>query len=119
MYADANTTENERRIFDGAATFDLRSGITVPLHGPNGSFATVSFAKRTDHEIPSKLVTFLELTALHFHLRIGAFGRRDCIEPESSLSTREKECILWIARCKSSLDIGTILGIPKILLNFM
>ncbi|TIT95578.1 MAG: LuxR family transcriptional regulator [Mesorhizobium sp.] len=118
VYADANTTENERRIFDEAATFGLRSGVTIPLHGPNGSFATVSFAKRADHEIPNKIVTLLELIALHFHLRIGAVGGQGCICPETRLSTREKECILWVARGKSSKDIGTILGITEDTVNF-
>ncbi|WP_292364648.1 LuxR family transcriptional regulator [Mesorhizobium sp.] len=118
VYADANTTENERRIFDEAATFGLRSGVTVPLHGPSGSFATVSFAKRTDQEVPSKIVMLLELTARHFHLRIDAFFRQGCIGPESSLSTREAECILWVARGKSSTDIGTILGISENTVNF-
>ncbi|MER8836563.1 LuxR family transcriptional regulator [Mesorhizobium sp. M0909] len=118
VYADANTTENERRIFDEAATFGLRSGVTVPLHGPNDSFAIVSFAKRTDHEIPSKIVTLLELTALHFHLSISLFGRWGCNEPVTSLSTREKECMLWVARGKSSLDIGTILGISENTVKF-
>ncbi|WP_084558367.1 LuxR family transcriptional regulator [Mesorhizobium sp. LNJC394B00] len=118
VYADVNTTEKERRIFDEAATFGLRSGVTVPLHGPNGSFATVSFAKRTDHEIPSKIVTLLELTARLFHVRIDALGGQGCIGPETSLSAKEKDCILWVARGKSSQDIGAILGISGDTVNF-
>ncbi|TIV64334.1 MAG: LuxR family transcriptional regulator [Mesorhizobium sp.] len=118
VYADANTTESERRIFDEAATFGLRSGITVPLHGPNGSFATVSFAKCTDHEIPGKIITLLELAARHFHLRIDAFGRKGFIGPARSLSAREKECIQWVAKGKSSTDIGVILGISGNTVDF-
>lgn len=118
VYADANTTENERRIFEEAATFGLRSGVTVPLYGPNDRFAIASFAKRTDHEIPGKIIVYLELTALHFHLKINSSDGNRCIEPEAGLSTREKECILWVARGKSSLDIGTILGISENTVNF-
>ncbi|WP_434725503.1 autoinducer binding domain-containing protein [Mesorhizobium sp. RIZ17] len=118
VYADSTTTENERRMIDEAATFGLRSGITVPLYGPNDRIAIASFAKRTDHEIPDKITVYLELIALHFHLTISSFDIPRSIEPDASLSTREKECILWVARGKSSLDIGTILGISKNTVNF-
>ncbi|WP_352567276.1 autoinducer binding domain-containing protein [Mesorhizobium australicum] len=30
MFYDASATENERRVFDDAAAFGLRSGISVP-----------------------------------------------------------------------------------------
>ncbi|WP_245418821.1 autoinducer binding domain-containing protein [Mesorhizobium sp. WSM3864] len=36
-------TEDERRVLDEVATFGLRSGISVPLHGPDGSLAIVNF----------------------------------------------------------------------------
>ncbi|MER9867258.1 LuxR family transcriptional regulator [Mesorhizobium sp. M0136] len=118
VYADATTTEIERRVFDEAATFGLKSGVTVPLYGPNDRFAITSFAKRTDHEIPGKLIMYLELTSLHFHLKISSLNEGRCIESEADLSTREKECILWVARGKSSLDIGRILGISENTVNF-
>ncbi|WP_085034668.1 helix-turn-helix transcriptional regulator [Ensifer aridi] len=40
------------------------------------------------------------------------------IEKTSNLSPREKECILWVARGKSSWDIGIILGISENTVNF-
>ncbi|MCW1412956.1 helix-turn-helix transcriptional regulator [Rhizobium sp. 1AS11] len=40
------------------------------------------------------------------------------IENTTSLSPREKECILWVARGKSSWDIGIILGISQNTVNF-
>ncbi|ESY87271.1 hypothetical protein X741_32490 [Mesorhizobium sp. LNHC229A00] len=54
----------------------------------------LSFAKRTDLKIQSKIVALLELTALHFHLRIDAVGKLSRTGPETSLSTRGEECIL-------------------------
>ncbi|MDW9776437.1 hypothetical protein GOA89_32640 [Sinorhizobium meliloti] len=63
------------------------------------------------------------------HLRTGATGglanapRRDplrcvvtCINLSAdvpSLTAREKECICWVAKGKSSWDIGAILGISE------
>ncbi|WP_352659190.1 helix-turn-helix transcriptional regulator [Mesorhizobium sp. M0317] len=34
------------------------------------------------------------------------------------LSSREKECLLWVAKGKSSWDIETTLGISKNTVNF-
>jgi DNA-binding CsgD family transcriptional regulator len=31
--------------------------------------------------------------------------------PDAALSPRESECLVWVARGKSSTDIGTILGL--------
>ncbi|MER9071127.1 LuxR family transcriptional regulator [Mesorhizobium sp. M0902] len=118
VYNDASTTEDERRVFDEAATFGLRSGISVPLHGPHGSFAIMSFAQPWDHEFQNRTVTYLQLAALHFHLRVAKFENSSGIGEVPKLSPRERECILWAARGKSSWEIGTILGISLNTVNF-
>ncbi|WP_404294847.1 LuxR family transcriptional regulator (plasmid) [Microvirga sp. RSM25] len=118
VYNDASTTENERRVFDEAATFGLRSGITVPLHGPNGSFAIMSFAQPWDRGFQSRTITYLQLAAVHFHLRVAKFANSSGIEEAPNLSLREKECILWTARGKSSWEVGIILGISANTVNF-
>ncbi|RWO53510.1 MAG: LuxR family transcriptional regulator [Mesorhizobium sp.] len=118
VYNDATTTEDERRIFDEAATFGLRSGISVPLHGPQGSFAIMSFARPRDHGFQNRTITYLELAALHFHLRVTKFTNLSDIEENTSLSTREIDCIRWVGRGKSSWEIGSILGISVNTVNF-
>ncbi|ARQ13317.1 response regulator domain-containing protein (plasmid) [Rhizobium etli] len=47
--------------------------------------------------------------------RINGASRTE-ISPD--LSSRERECILWVARGKSSWDIGHILGISDNTVNF-
>lgn len=119
VYDDANTTEDERRIFDEAAMFGLGAGVTVPLHGPNGNLAMMSFAQSSSHDMPSKVVTYLELSALNFRLRIDKYETSRRVDREVPyLSTREKECIFWVSRGKSSFDIGAILGISENTVNF-
>ncbi|MER9338804.1 LuxR family transcriptional regulator [Mesorhizobium sp. M0293] len=117
VYEDKSTTEAERRIFDEAATFGLRSGISVPLHRPNGSFAIVSFAQVLDREIHNTTITYLELVALHFHLRVAELTNSG-VTDTPALSPREKECISWVARGKSSWEIGRILKISDNTVNF-
>ncbi|WP_373414969.1 LuxR family transcriptional regulator [Ensifer aridi] len=116
VYNQACTTEDERRVFDEAAEFGLRSGISIPLHGPNGSFAIMSFARKRDFQ--NRTVTYLQLAALHFHLRAATLVNSSGIEEIPNLSPREKECILWSARGKSSWEIGKILGVSVNTANF-
>ncbi|WP_245426207.1 LuxR family transcriptional regulator [Mesorhizobium sp. WSM3862] len=118
VYNDESTTEDERRVLDEAATFGLRSGISVPLHGPDGSFAIVNFAQALDGKFPNRTITYLQFAALHFHLRVAEFANPTGIENTSNLSPREKECILWTAKGKSSWEIGKILGISINTVNF-
>ncbi|MER8747478.1 LuxR family transcriptional regulator [Mesorhizobium sp. M1004] len=118
VYNDASTTEDERRVFDEAATFGLRSGISVPLHGPGGRFAIMSFAQASDREFENRTITYLQFAALHFHLRVAKFANSSGSEEAPDLSLREKECILWTARGKSSWEIGQILAISVNTVNF-
>lgn len=54
----------------------------------------------------------------HFHLSVAKFANPSELEKAPNLSPREKECILWVSRGKSSWDIGIILGISKNTVNF-
>ncbi|MER9483429.1 LuxR family transcriptional regulator [Mesorhizobium sp. M0494] len=118
VYNDARTTEDERRVFDEAATFGLKSGISVPLHGPDSSFAIISFAQPGRREFQNRTITYLQLAALHFHLSVSKFAHLSGINDAPNLSLREKECILWTARGKSSWETGRILGISVNTVNF-
>lgn len=118
VYNDTSTTEDERRVFDEAATFGLRSGISVPLHGPDGSFAIMSFAQSCEREFHYGTITYLQLAAFHFHLKVTKLAISSGREEGPHLSLREKECLLWIARGKSSWEIGKILGISINTVNF-
>ncbi|MBP2236135.1 LuxR family quorum-sensing system transcriptional regulator CciR [Sinorhizobium kostiense] len=118
VYNGVSTTEAERRFFDEAATFGLKSGISVPLHGPGGGFSIMSFARPSCRELQNQTITYLQVAALHFHLRLARIVNSRCIQKAPNLSLREQECLLWAARGKSSWDIGVILGISENTVNF-
>ncbi|BCM17635.1 LuxR family transcriptional regulator [Mesorhizobium sp. J8] len=118
MYCDASTTEHERRVLDEAAAFGLRSGISVPLHGPDGSAWVVSFAQSEGLKFQNKMITYLQVAAFHFHLRVSKCSNWSDIQEIPNLTPREKECILWTARGKSSWEIGQILEISVNTVNF-
>ncbi|MER9770337.1 helix-turn-helix transcriptional regulator [Mesorhizobium sp. M0189] len=50
--------------------------------------------------------------------RVAKFTNLSAIKESSDLSRREKECILWTAKGKSSWEIGVILGISKNTVDF-
>ncbi|RWA95910.1 LuxR family transcriptional regulator [Mesorhizobium sp.] len=118
VYKDVSTTEDERRVFDEAATFGLRRGISVPLHGPHGGFAIMSFARPSDREFRSGTLIYLQLAAFYFHLKVSQLANLSGIGDIPKLSLRERECISWAARGKSSWEIGKILGISTNTVNF-
>ncbi|MFC0804848.1 autoinducer binding domain-containing protein [Ensifer sp. P24N7] len=120
VYNDITTTEDERRVLDEAATFGLGSGFSVPLHGPGRSFAIMSFAQSWNGELQNRTISYLQFAALHFHLNVTnvRLVNSSGIKSEPDLSPRENECILWIARGKSSWEIGQILGISVDTVNF-
>ncbi|MGY5795455.1 LuxR C-terminal-related transcriptional regulator len=55
---------------------------------------------------------------MHFHLRVAKIANTHVIEKVPDLSLREKECILWAAKGKSSWDIGMIMRISENTVNF-
>ncbi|AYG70505.1 LuxR family transcriptional regulator [Rhizobium sp. CCGE531] len=117
-YVGPSTTPSERRIFDEAASFGVRSGITIPLRSSAGSFAIMSFAQQIEREFHQRAIAYLQLAAIHFHLRLTNVANSNALEKVPELSLREKECILWVARGKSSWDIGIIMSISENTVNF-
>ncbi|NRP70947.1 Transcriptional activator protein LasR [Ensifer psoraleae] len=118
VYDDVSTTEVERRFFDEAAAFGLKSGVSVPLHGPDGGFAIMNFARPSYLHLQNKTITYLQFAAIQFHLTVAEFANRSDLTKSPTLSPRERECILWVARGKSSWDIGRILNISANTVNF-
>jgi len=118
VYSDATTTEVERHFFEEAAAFGLKSGISIPLHGPESSFAIMSFARPFFSEFQTKTIAYLHFAALHFHVRAAEIEHCSGGVNSPTLSRRETECIFWVARGKSSWDIGCILDISQNTVNF-
>lgn len=118
VYDDDSTTQNERRVLDEAATFGLRSGVTIPLHGPADSFNFMSFAQSSDSELQNRAITYLQIAAVQFHLRVAKLGTPMTSEHIYKLSPKEIECIFWVSRGKTSAEIGTILGRSRNTVDF-
>lgn len=110
-------TRRQKSLFNEARDIGLRSGASVPLHGPWGRVAVVSFASDTDHIDPTPLLGQLNALAAQFHVAFSRLTQPDIGMP-IELSQRERECLSWIAQGKSSWDIGTILSISEFTVRF-
>ncbi|RWP97601.1 autoinducer binding domain-containing protein [Mesorhizobium sp.] len=118
VYTDESITEDGRRVLDEAATFGLRSGVTVPLHGPDDSFRFMSFAQSSDCELQNRAITYLQMAALRFHLMVTKFDTTTASERVHNLSPREIQCIDLVSQGKSSWEIGIILEISRYTVDF-
>ena len=102
-------------FFYEAESFDIRSGVTVPIPDWPGGFAAMTFAtnRRRAHSATCLRccdAALLFLTA-HFQSRLHWM-----LEPirrigDAELTAREYLCLRWAARGKSQPDIAQITGI--------
>lgn len=113
-------SSRQKKLFGDAADAGLRTGICLPIHSPFGEVFVMSVASPL-HDIDARrarLQMYL-LTAqfrlVHLELHPDSAHRR---QPPAALTDRERECLLWSARGKSSWDIGMIIGISEFTANF-
>lgn len=97
----------------------LLDGVGIPLHGPQGNVCLLTCAAADGHPRPTSTLSGLAVLAAQFHAAYRELCRTepDCrIVPV--LSERERDCLQWIARGKSSWDVGVILHISENTVNF-
>lgn len=109
-------TRKQRIIFHDSTSAGLKTGASVPIHGPNMTKATFSVAG----DLPGK--EFDDLFAFHRHeihlLATGAHERLMSLglgnlEPIDPLTPRETEIILWISRGYTYAHVSERLGIEE------
>lgn len=94
---------------ENAAEAGLKDGALVPLYGPGGEIAGLSFFTERKHENPSfENLAALQLLGTYFHESYKSFlSKKNDIE----LTKREQEILLWASEGKSDAEIGLIISI--------
>ncbi len=110
-----NLSAPEREVLREAASAGLAIGLSIPIHEPCGRVFLASLA--ASHE-PGARTPLAHLLALQFYARLRAFAVAGPEDPDVCLTPRERECLQWTARGKSSWDIGQIVGISQHTVNF-
>jgi len=107
------------QLLNEAREAGLKNGITVPLHGPSGKLAVVSFASRFDDANPRAQLSRLNALASQFHVVFTtlAHGLQSNVKAVD-LSARERDCLNWVAHGKTSWEISVILDINPNTVDF-
>ncbi|HEY4546025.1 MAG TPA: LuxR family transcriptional regulator [Pedomonas sp.] len=109
----------QEKLLDEATSAGLLDGVCVPLYGPKGGVALISFAGSKPNPQANGTLGHLNMLAAQFHLAYMKFAPPEVVPDKSPpITRRERECLRWIAQGKSSADIAAILGISENTVNF-
>jgi LuxR family quorum sensing-dependent transcriptional regulator len=104
-------TAGEKRIWQAVLDHGWNDGFSVPVHGPGGYFGLVTMAG-TGGAPQGHLRQHLHLIALAAHERCRQLAGDAAIAPPGEvLTSRELECLRWVAAGASDTVIAGHLGI--------
>lgn len=108
----------QRKIMHQAEEAKLKDGVGVPLHGAHGNVCLLTFASGDGHSDPGAEMHKLAALAVQFHFAYSEIGRSDPGHRRiPNLSRRERECLQWVERGKTTWDISRILNISENTVN--
>lgn len=109
-----------RRMMNEAGDFGLRSGLSMPLHGPHGELGILSFARAEMRRPPAEVrraLLVVQLVAAYAHEAVRRVEGAVATEV-ATLSVRERECLRWAADGKTSWEISQLFNISERTVNF-
>ncbi len=115
---------NQRELYEEACAYGIRSGITFPIHGPNGEFGVVSFASdalpngQFDSMIGQLMPALSLIRDYAFESSLRFVGPKPGAEPAPRLTRRELEVLNWVMVGKSSWEISKIVLCSEATVNF-
>jgi DNA-binding CsgD family transcriptional regulator len=103
------------KFYDESAQFSIRSGFTIPVHGPGAVVAMLTAAtdapkSEIEHGLLRDHGAWRMLVASAF---VTSTRLRKPEVEDVRLSPRESECLIWTARGKTANEIATILTIAE------
>ncbi|MDD5057817.1 MAG: LuxR family transcriptional regulator [Sideroxydans sp.] len=115
--------KQQKEMYEEACSHGLRSGISLPFHGPGGEIGILCFVNDTEpskrfqrdalHAMPA--LSMLRDFAFESSLRYAKLGNQ---ESQPALTRRELECLKWCASGKTSWEISQILRCSESAINF-
>jgi len=114
----------QRHMYEEACGYGLRSGVTLPIHGPKGELGILCFVSdqqpgRTfNRDLAAHLPALSLLRDIVFDTGIDFALPDKPMEPIPSLTPRELECLRWTAMGKTTWEIAKILNCSEATANF-
>jgi len=120
LWDELSRLSPQQKIFmSEAGEAGLGHGICVPIHGPFGDSFAISMTSEHDDTDSSSILSELHVLATQYHSTFFELVIEESKSAETvRLTPRERECLVWSARGKSSWDIGEILDISEHTVNF-
>ena len=115
---------DQKRMYEEACGYVIRSGVTLPIHGARGELGIVCFvseAKPSQHFQCEAIHHIPELSCLRdFILESSLQFIRHSSQTKEHIhvTNRELECLKWSAIGKSSWEIGYLLNCSEATVNF-
>lgn len=119
----------QREFYEEACGYGIRSGVTFPIHGPNGEFGVMSFASDSlpdANEIQHYLsaLSLIRDYAFQSSLKFLRANEEAASAPGAPsderprLTRRELEVLNWVMVGKSSWEISKITNCSEATVNF-
>lgn len=117
------STAEGHALYEEASGYGLRTGVSLPIHGPNGEFGVLSFASSTGPGAASTRATaqaMPELTLVRDYAFASSTRFIDQVGGEAPprLTRRELEVLQWVMAGKSSWEISMITRCSEATVNF-
>lgn len=103
-----------RDVMNECHEFGIREGLTIPIINTDGQLGGVTFAA-SEFESTAEVKSALQLIAVYYFARLQELLEitNDNASPPK-LTSRERECLHWVAAGKTDWEIGEILFISEI-----
>ncbi|MGJ9416846.1 LuxR family transcriptional regulator [Massilia sp. CMS3.1] len=120
---NAFSTQGGRALYEEACGYGMRSGVTLPIHGPNGEVGLLSLAsdaapgENFTHDIAHCMANLTLIRDYAFASSVP-FVHQGGGEPVPRLTRRELEVLNWVMAGKSSWEISMINRCSEATINF-
>jgi len=118
------SARRQKEMYEEACGFGIRSGVTLPIHGPNGELGVLCFVsdanpdKRFQKDADRNISELSCLRDFIFETSLQFIKPAELHKEMVALTRRELECLKWSASGKSSWDIAQILRCSEAVVNF-
>lgn len=107
-------TKTDLTVLEHARTSGIGDGFTVPAHVPGEATGSCSFAVAPGRSMPVDNLPLAQLAgAFAFEAARRINGSRNFDVHTPTLTERQRDCVLWMARGKTDWEIARILGLSQ------
>jgi LuxR family transcriptional regulator, quorum-sensing system regulator LasR len=121
---EAFGSAGSRALYEEAASFGMRTGVTLPIHGPNGEVGLLSLAsdaapgEKFTREIRHRMAGLALVRDYAFASSVPFALQGGGGEQAPRLTRRELEVLNWVMAGKSSWEISMITRCSEATINF-